>query len=57
MVKVSKCSGAFNEEVRGAVAFDQWMRNVVKSVYYSDNNRMMQAYEIVDRNVMNTNGN
>ena len=57
MVRVSKCSGTFNGDVRGALHFDQWMRNVVKSYHYSDNVRMMRAYEIVDRSVMDTDGN
>ena len=27
--------------------FDNWMRNTVKSVHYSDNKSMLKAYEII----------
>lgn len=33
--------------------FDFWMRNVVKSIYYSDNKAMSEAYEKVQQNEIN----
>jgi hypothetical protein len=33
--------------------FDQWMRNVVKSIHYSDNKAMSEAYEKVAQNEIN----
>lgn len=33
--------------------FDQWMRNVVKSIHYSDNKAMSEAYEKVQQNEIN----
>jgi hypothetical protein len=33
--------------------FDQWMINVVKSIHYSDNKAMTEAYEKVAQNEIN----
>ncbi len=33
--------------------FDLWMRNVVKSIHYSDNKAMSEAYEKVAQNEIN----
>ena len=33
--------------------FDKWMRNVVKSIHYSDNKAMSEAYEKVSQNEIN----
>jgi hypothetical protein len=33
--------------------FDFWMRNVVKSIHYSDNKAMSEAYEKVAQNEIN----
>jgi len=29
------------------ISFDDWMRDTVQSIYYSDNNSMLSAYERV----------
>ena len=33
--------------------FNDWMRNVVKSIHYSDNKAMSDAYEKVAQNEIN----
>jgi len=33
--------------------FNDWMRNVVKSIHYSDNKAMSEAYEKVAQNEIN----
>ena len=35
-----------------ALAFEVWMREIVKTVHYADNNKMTDAYNRVMRNTL-----
>ena len=35
-----------------ALAFEVWMREIVKTVYYADNNKMADAYDRVFNNYL-----
>ena len=34
------------------LAFEVWMREIVKTVHYADNNKMTDAYNLVMRNTL-----
>ena len=38
--------------IQEALAFEVWMRDIVKTVHYADNNRMAEAYDRVFINTL-----
>jgi hypothetical protein len=46
-----------NYNMENADKFNTWMRDVVKSYYYSDNEKMLQAFtSMIDKDGRNYNG-
>jgi hypothetical protein len=43
-----------NEQLafQNAIAFEQWMRNTVKTIHYANNEKMSEAYNRVMKNYL-----
>ena len=46
--RLAKKLNLITPEVRERELFDEWMKNKVKSIYYSDNEKMLNAYNKIN---------